>query len=440
MNRIFLTTIGALLLALAASAGVSYWLALNPPFQIDPLKQTPALEEFAGRLFDKFHALPEEDWEPALEDIEGAQNYLIDWFEAAEYAETVEDYSTLNSQNQVLTTLNDGTPLLEFLIPNEEMVVEVVPFEGFDRRWILNRAVTVIAVLLIGLLASLVTLYPIAKRLRNLQRLAGAYSSGNLHARNTDTAADDIGKLGQSMDAMAARVASLLEEKEHLVDDQQELMRAVAHEFRAPMARMRFALDMHEESESFSDESKQEVDTALDELDGLVTEVLRYARLQRSAPQLQRSVVPLADVLTEAVTAVQALRPEVPVQVKLNTGDVRIEVDPVQFQRALRNLISNTLKYSKSRVEVNGELGATELFVHIDDDGPGIGIADRKRVLAPFVRLDSSRTRKLGGSGLGLAIVAGVMSKHGGRVDITDSESGGARFTLVLPYVCEALC
>ena len=57
MNKIFLTTIGALLIALAASAGASYWLALNPPFQTDPDDHVDALETFGDSLFEQLHEL-----------------------------------------------------------------------------------------------------------------------------------------------------------------------------------------------------------------------------------------------------------------------------------------------------------------------------------------------------------------------------------------------
>ena len=318
------------------------------------------------------------------------------------------------------------------------MVIEVMPLTGYDRRLLLNRVVTVGAVLLIGLLASWLTLYPIAKRLRRLQLLAGSYSDGDLSARNTDTASDAIGKLGVSMESMADRVDGLLTDKEQLVNDQQELMRAVAHEFRAPMARMRFALEMHEGTTDFPDESKQEVSEALEELDGLVTEVLRYARLQRSAPALQTSRVLLTDMVHESVAAVQALRPEVVVSVDNPYRRLELLVDPVQFQRALRNLVSNALKYTHDTVAVACDLRQDELIIRVDDNGPGIDEAARKRILAPFVRIDSSRTRRLGGAGLGLAIVNGVMTKHGGRVEISDSNTGGASFRMILPSTCYA--
>jgi signal transduction histidine kinase len=85
---------------------------------------------------------------------------------------------------------------------------------------------------------------------------------------------------------------------------------------------------------------------------------------------------------------------------------------------------------------------AIELQLHSDgdtvvlgvgDDGPGIPVAERERVLGRFVRLDPGRPREGGGAGLGLAIVAEVARAHHGEVAITDSRLGGALVQVRLP-------
>ena len=295
MNRLFITVCG-FMLALAASSAVSYWLALNPPFQIDSVEMEYKLEAMGRQISRHLEDKPEREWDEALDTIVGIEDYYILWFDAIDFEAQVEYFATLDTRKQVLSYLVDGTPVLEVLLPQQELVVELVPVEGYDKRTFLNAATTVVAVLLIGLLAALLTLLPTAKRLGRLQQLAGNYRVGNFSERNVDKSADSIGKLGGSMEAMADQVQHLLSDNQQLLDDQQEVMRAVAHEFRAPMARMRFALEMHDGVEA-SPENQQEISTALDELDGLVTEVLRYARLQHSAPALTTSRVLLLSLI-----------------------------------------------------------------------------------------------------------------------------------------------
>lgn len=434
MNRLFITTVFGFLLALAVSAAVSYWLALNPPFQIESQVVSNRLEAMGERLFSALKDKPEEEWNDTLDRIDGIDDFFIDWYDVKDLDTPVEEQAVLIGNNKVLGMLVDGTPILELLFEGEQLVVELVPAVGYEKRGLLNGAATVIAVLLVGLVAALLTLAPTAKRLGKLQRLASHYRDGDFAERNLDKGRDSVSTLGHAMESMADQVQRLLADNKQLVDDQRELMRAVAHEFRAPMARMRFALEMNNEADEIEPE-KIEISNALDELDGLVTEVLRYARLQHSAPALTTSMVSLQDMVNQAASAVQAVRPDILPDILLPNNIVEfIDVDPVQFPRALRNLISNALKYTDNQVVVRCDQHyAAELCIHVDDNGPGIKAEDRKRILEPFVRLDSSRTRSRGGTGLGLAIANGVMQKHGGQLQVSESPQGGARFTMLLP-------
>jgi signal transduction histidine kinase len=77
------------------------------------------------------------------------------------------------------------------------------------------------------------------------------------------------------------------------------------------------------------------------------------------------------------------------------------------------------------------------VLLGIDDDGPGIPEADRRRVFERFVRLDDARTRDAGGSGLGLAIVAELVAAHGGTVTVASSSLGGTRVEVTLPRLAD---
>ena len=66
-----------------------------------------------------------------------------------------------------------------------------------------------------------------------------------------------------------------------------------------------------------------------------------------------------------------------------------------------------------------------EYVLMVDDDGPGIPLADRERIFEPFIRLDESRDRGTGGTGLGLAIVSRVARWHNGTAEVVDSPLGG---------------
>jgi signal transduction histidine kinase len=99
--------------------------------------------------------------------------------------------------------------------------------------------------------------------------------------------------------------------------------------------------------------------------------------------------------------------------------------------QVLSNLIGNSLKHAKGTpIELSIERKEREAVVAVRDHGPGIAAAELPHV---FDRYWSGRTKK-GGAGLGLAIAKGIVSAHGGRiaVDNTD-ENKGAKFFFTLP-------
>ena len=69
----------------------------------------------------------------------------------------------------------------------------------------------------------------------------------------------------------------------------------------------------------------------------------------------------------------------------------------------------------------------------VADHGPGLKPEDRERIFEPFFRADPSRSRDSGGAGLGLSIVSAVVVAHGGRVEVRETNGGGATFEVALP-------
>jgi two-component system sensor kinase ParS len=74
--------------------------------------------------------------------------------------------------------------------------------------------------------------------------------------------------------------------------------------------------------------------------------------------------------------------------------------------------------------------------VAVEDDGPGVSVADRERIFEPYVRASSESGA--GGLGLGLAISKRIVAAHGGCMAVTDARRGGSRFTFTLPAADQA--
>jgi signal transduction histidine kinase len=106
--------------------------------------------------------------------------------------------------------------------------------------------------------------------------------------------------------------------------------------------------------------------------------------------------------------------------------------DPVSLRRLVANLLDNALRFG-TRAKISLGVSGKWLIFDVEDDGPGIPLAQRKLVFEPLYRVETSRSRETGGSGLGLAIAKQIVDAHGGAISIGDSSFGGAVFSVRLP-------
>jgi signal transduction histidine kinase len=110
-------------------------------------------------------------------------------------------------------------------------------------------------------------------------------------------------------------------------------------------------------------------------------------------------------------------------------------VDRDKISQLLLILFDNAIAHAPagSAVEVALTKDASWVQLAVTDAGPGVPVADRKRIFEPFARLDAGGRRQGGGAGLGLAIANQIVSAHGGTISVADAPGGGARFIVRLP-------
>lgn len=114
----------------------------------------------------------------------------------------------------------------------------------------------------------------------------------------------------------------------------------------------------------------------------------------------------------------------------------RLLADTKLVRQILLNLLSNAIKFTKDggKIKVDFEMGeASELIMHVTDDGIGIPADKLEMVVKPFVQVENVLTRSHKGSGLGLALVDKIMHLHGGKMDIASQVGKGTTVTLTFP-------
>jgi len=259
--------------------------------------------------------------------------------------------------------------------------------------------------------------------LLRLEQAAHQLGEGNLSIRSQLAADSGLLRLGTAFDHMAGKLQTLIASRKQLTD-------GIAHELRTPLVRLRYRLEL---LESLPDNIREGIERDLSSLDGLIDEMLVYARLDRPEPNLQWTTLAVELWLRQRQQEWRPLMENLQLELELPASSQHWQCDAVLLTRAIDNLIGNAQRYARQKIRISILADAQLAQLCVEDDGPGIEPAHYEQVFEPFMRLDPSRDRHTGGCGLGLAIVAGVMRAHGGRVDLGPSSLGGASFTLSWP-------
>jgi signal transduction histidine kinase len=258
----------------------------------------------------------------------------------------------------------------------------------------------------------------VSRPLSALAYAADEVARGRIAPRLPDTGPDDIRHAAKAFNEMSDRVTRTLE-------SHRQLLSAVGHDLRTPLAAMRITAEFVEDGEV-----RDRLTRNLDELQSMTEAVLSAAR---SGPGEEKRRVDLATLIESVCDDLIELN--LPVSVSIE-GLAPSNCRPNEIRRATRNLIENAVRYGGG-ARVSLERTDEWFIVHVDDDGPGIPANRLEEVFEPFVRLEGSRNNATGGSGLGLTLARAIAREHGGEIVLenrmAEGQITGLRASLRLP-------
>ena len=175
---------------------------------------------------------------------------------------------------------------------------------------------------------------------------------------------------------------------------------------------------------------------AADELEKYVrrgAELTRQLLLSSRRAEPQMKPCEVNEVVRQAEALLRRLLPEnIALRIQLAEGELGIHGDPAQLEQVLMNLAVNARDAMPEGGRLSlrtGGLSEGEVFIDVEDSGAGIPAKMRERIFEPFFT-----TKPHGeGTGLGLAVVHGIVTQHGGRVEVESEPGRGSRFRVVLP-------
>ena len=238
----------------------------------------------------------------------------------------------------------------------------------------------------------------------------------------------------------------LLRREQQLARLRDDFVSSVSHELRTPLTQIRvmgeLLADKGFKSVPEEERAREVIRREALRLTNLVDNVLQFARMRRGPQALPVRSLPLGDVIGEACEALVPLTAARNMKLEVRSCDeIRVAADRDALVQILRNLLENAVKYGPEgqtvRVSVEAVDGVARLAV--EDQGPGVPVAERERIWQPYHRLTRDRKAAGVGTGLGLSVVAELASLLKGRAWVEDATGGGARFVVEVPQAHASL-
>lgn len=270
-----------------------------------------------------------------------------------------------------------------------------------------------------------VWLYPLIRQLQKLQAAAMDFGSGNLNAHLKQSRYSYISDLEHAFNNMAERIRSL-------INDNKLLSRAVSHDLKTPLARLRFGIETLAETQSKTQREKyhKRIEMDLAEMESLVEILLQYARLDEATIHLEKTPINMNDLINNTVSSLGMSN-----KVSITADDnCYVLGDEKYISMLAQNILANAYDYARHTILVTIKSDAEGLTFSVEDDGPGIPEKKRETVIQPFSRGDTIKRDQRKGHGMGLAIVDRVVKWHSGKLRIDQSPAlNGARLRVFFP-------
>ena len=222
---------------------------------------------------------------------------------------------------------------------------------------------------------------------------------------------------------------------------QTDFVNKVSHDLRTPLTSIRMFVETLQLGRLPEPERQREALAVIAQetarLSLLINRLLDWARMESGKRSYALEPVSVEDVVDDALRAFEPQRLSEPAQVdrEIQPGLPPVRADREALSEALLDRLQNAHKYTGAdkRITVGARLEDGTVLVTVADNGPGIRVADQKRIFEKFYRAQDPLRRHIEGSGLGLAMVKHIVEAHGGRVTVASDVGAGAVFTIALP-------
>lgn len=298
-------------------------------------------------------------------------------------------------------------------------------------------------ILLLSALSAFICSKVIVSPIAEISQISKRMTALDMTWRCNVKSKDEIGVLASSLNAMASRLHTVMDELEsanrrlemdvehfqRLEAERRHFFAAVSHELKTPLTILKGQIEnMMLGCGDYQDHEKYLPETlkTVEDMETLVLEILSVTKMESMNVKDTLQEVSLADTVDKVVRTLLPLVQDKDIQTHQNIiTDRAVLIDPVLWSKALSNIIGNAVRYSPSGAEVSIFLRDGNVLI-IENTGVTIPEEDLPHLFMPFYRSDRSRNRATGGSGLGLYIVKTILDLHGMACCICNTQNGVA--------------
>ena len=317
----------------------------------------------------------------------GSSDY---WFDTTSYKELID------------LRIKYQTGYFKFLIPRDRVTTSSARIFAL---WI-----TVPAVIMIFI--SLIFLKNQTRPIINLAKAAEKFGRGEEIEEFKPSGALEIRQAGYEFDKMRKRIVRHLNQRS-------EMLSGISHDLRTPLTRMKLQIAFIKDNEL-----SKKLSDDIDEMEKMLNEYLQFT----SSSYLEKNEqFNLTDLIIETIEKYNNKN------ISSNLlSETHIYGRKNLIKRCINNLIDNAIKYG-DKVNVELSKGTNNLFIKIDDNGPGIPETEYENVFKPFYKIDKGRAGSKSSVGLGLSIASDIIRSHGGNIKLEKSSMNGLGVRIFLP-------
>ncbi len=280
-------------------------------------------------------------------------------------------------------------------------------FQTGQRR---NYVLIAVLALLLSALASLVLARRLLRPIRRIATGTQALGAGHYSTRIPVDRSDELGRLAQDFNHLAAALERNEQARRQWVAD-------ISHELRTPLAILRGEIEaLLDGIRQNSPERMQSLHGEVLTLGKLVDDLYELALSDLGALDYRREPLDLAGIVADTSAGFQHRFADKGLklfnQVK---GPLPLTGDPRRLQQLFTNLLENSQRYTDpgGRLEIRLEASKDGYQLLLEDTPPAVPDQALPQLFARLFRVDKSRSRALGGAGLGLAICRNIVEAHG---------------------------